>query len=78
MSFCKEILIKIVKKLKFLKIVPIYKITGYERKKIMNLHSTWPGTYSFVFEMKTILSALRAYIDTVLKKIDTIEEKIAS
>ena len=45
--------------------------------KIMNLHSTWPGTYSFVFELKALLNAFREYIDTVLKKIETVEEKIA-
>ena len=44
----------------------------------MNLHSTWTGTYSFVFELKALLNAFRAYIDTVLKKIDAVEEKIAS
>ena len=58
--------------------MPIYKTAEYERKKIMNLHSTWPGTYSFVFELRAILNAFRAYIDTVLKKIDAVEEKIAS
>ena len=58
--------------------MPIYITVGYERKKIMNLHSTWPGTYSFVFELKALLNAFREYIDTVLKKIDAVEEKIAS
>lgn len=43
----------------------------------MNLHSTWPGTYSFVFELKALLNAFREYIDTILKKIDMVEEKIA-
>ena len=42
----------------------------------MNLHSTWPGTYSFVFELKALLNAFKEYIDTVLKKIDAVEAKI--
>ena len=58
--------------------MPIYLVARYERNKIMNLHSTWPGTYSFVFELKALLNSFRAYIDTVLKKIDAVEGKIAS
>ena len=42
----------------------------------MELHSTWTGTYSFVFELKALLQAFRAYIDTVLKKIEYVEARI--
>ena len=42
----------------------------------MNLHSTWTGTYSFVFELKALLEAFKAFIDTVLMKIECIEARI--
>lgn len=42
----------------------------------MNFHSTWTGTYSFVFELKDLLKAFRRYIDTVLKKIEYVEARI--
>ena len=40
------------------------------------MYSSWTGTYSFVFELKTLLSAFRSYIDTVLLKIECIEARI--
>ena len=42
----------------------------------MNFHSTWTGTYSFVFELKALLQAFKNYIDTVLHKIECVEAKI--
>ena len=42
----------------------------------MNFHSTWTGTYSFVFELRALLEAFKAYIDTVLKKIECVEARI--
>ena len=43
----------------------------------MNLYSTWTGTYSFVFELKTLLEEFKSFIDTVLKKIEYVESKIS-
>ncbi len=40
------------------------------------MHSTWIGTYSFVFELKDLLKAFREYIDTILRKIEYVEAKI--
>ena len=42
----------------------------------MDFHSTWTGTYSFVFELKDLLKAFRAYIDTILRKIELVEARI--
>ena len=42
----------------------------------MNLHSTWTGTYSFVFELKTLLESFKEFIDTVLRKIEYVEARI--
>lgn len=44
-------------------------------EKIMNFHSTWIGTYSFVFELKDILKSVRDYIDAIIKKVESIDSK---
>ena len=56
--------------------MPIYIISDKRKENIMELHSTWTGTYSFVFELKALLKSFRAYIDTVLRKIEYVEARI--
>ena len=40
------------------------------------MHSTWIGTYSFVFELKAILQEFRRFLALVLKNIEYLEAKI--
>ncbi|MDD3238405.1 MAG: hypothetical protein PHV37_09965 [Candidatus Gastranaerophilales bacterium] len=43
----------------------------------MQYYSVWPGYYSFKSEIKLFLNAFRSYVDTVLKKIEETESKLA-
>ena len=59
-----------------MKNVDKYYVEKNAKGYIMNLYSTWTGTYSFVFELKTLLKAFKEFLDTVLKKIEYVEARI--